>query len=100
MGGWDEERWYALFQIALLRERQKAAGGIIRDAYLAAYAARPQRAEPLCELARYLREQGEYALATLFALQASQIPQPTDILFVDTQVYVWRALDELAVSAF
>jgi len=100
MGGWDEERWYALFQIAVLRERQQAADSIVRDAYLAAYAARPQRAEPLCELARRHREHGEYALATLFALQASQIPQPADILFVDTQVYAWRALDELAVSAF
>ncbi|QXL85871.1 glycosyltransferase [Comamonas sp. NLF-1-9] len=100
MGGWDEERWYALFQIALLHERQQAASSIVREAYLAAYAARPQRAEPLCELARHCREHGEYALAALFALQASQIPQPPDILFVDTQVYAWRALDELAVSAF
>jgi hypothetical protein len=100
MGGWDEERWYALFQIAVLHERNQAPAATVREAHLAAYAARPQRAEPLCELARYHRERGEHALATLFALQASQIPQPADILFVDTQVYAWRALDELAVSAF
>ena len=101
MGGWEEERWYALFQAAVLQERQQAPAPAVRDAYLAAYAARPQRAEPLCELARYHRERAEYALATMFALQATQIPQPTaDILFVDTQVYAWRALDELAVSAF
>ena len=100
MGGWEEERWYALFQIAVLHERNQAPTATVRDAYLAAYAARPQRAEPLCELARYHRERGEHALATVFALQASQIAQPADILFVDTQVYAWRALDELAVSAF
>jgi len=100
MGGWDEERWYALFQIAVLQERKQAPVATVREAYLAAYAARPQRAEPLCELARYHRERTEHALATVFALQASQIPQPPDILFVDTQVYAWRALDELVVSAF
>lgn len=100
MGGWDEECWYALFQVAVLHERLQAPAATVRDAYLAAYAARPQRAEPLCELARHLRERGEYALATVYALQATQIAQPPDILFVDTQVYGWRALDELAVSAF
>jgi hypothetical protein len=100
MGGWEEERWYAQFQIAVLLERQQATVSLVRDAYLAAYAARPQRAEPLCELARYCREHADHALAALFALQASQIPQPADILFVDTQVYAWRALDELAVNAF
>lgn len=101
MGGWEEERWYAMFQIAVLHERKQAPAATVREAYLAAYAARPQRAEPLCELARYHRERGDHALAALFALQASNIPQPAaDILFVDTQVYAWRALDELAVSAF
>lgn len=100
MGGWEEEQWYALFQIAVLHERNHASPQQVREAYLAAYAARPQRAEPLCELARYHRERADYALATVFALQAAQIPQPADILFVDTQVYAWRALDELAVSAF
>ena len=100
MAGWDEECWYALFQVAVLQERLQASSSTVREAYLAAYATRPQRAEPLCELARYLRERGEYALAALYALQATQIPQPPDILFVDTQVYAWRALDELAVSAF
>lgn len=100
MGGWDEEQWYARFQIAVLLERRQAPPETVRDAYLNAYAARPSRAEPLCELARFHRERGEYALATVFALQASHIPLPADSLFVDTQVYAWRALDELAVSAF
>lgn len=100
MGGWEEERWYALFQIAVLTERQQAPSHEVREAYLAAHAARPHRAEPLCELARYHRERSEHALAAVYALAASQLPQPPDILFVDTQVYSWRALDELAVSAF
>lgn len=100
MDGWEEERWYAMFQIAVLSERSGAAAGEVRDAYLAAYARRPQRAEPLCELARFHRERGEHALAHLYAQQAARLPQPADTLFVDAGVYAWRALDELAVSAF
>ncbi|MBF5004835.1 glycosyltransferase [Diaphorobacter caeni] len=100
MGGWEEERWFAQFQVAKLLERTGAAAEVVREAYLATYAARPQRAEPLCELARFCRERGEHALGALFALQASQMEMPTDILFVDASVYRWRALDELAVNAF
>ncbi len=101
MGGWEEERWFAQFQAAKLLERTGAAPQAVREAYLATYAARPGRAEPLFELARFHRERKEFALAALFALQASQMPLPAgDILFVDAAVYRWRALDELAVSAF
>jgi tetratricopeptide (TPR) repeat protein len=100
MGGWDEERWYCLFEVAMLLERLAAPRQEVREAYLAAYAARPSRAEPLYELARYLRTGGDHALAHLFALRAAAIPLPSDLLFVNTAVYSWRALDELASSAF
>ena len=100
LGGWEEERWFAQFQAAALLERTGAAPEAVRAAYLAAYAARPQRAEPLCALARQCRERKDFALGALFALQASRIPMPTDILFVDAEVYRWRALDELAVNAY
>lgn len=100
MGGWAEECWFSLFQVAVLLERLAAPPAEVRDAYLAAYAARPSRAEPLCELARYLRLRGEHALAHLFATRAAAMPQPDDLLFVDTAVYTWRALDEVGASAW
>ncbi|WP_420998361.1 glycosyltransferase [Cupriavidus sp. 30B13] len=105
LAGWDEERWFALFQIGALTERlaasdATAAAGAVRDAYLAAYQARPTRAEPLCELARWHRLRGEFALAHLYAQQAAALAVPPDSLFVDTSVYAWRALDELVVSAY
>ncbi len=100
MGGWDEECWFAVFQVAVLTERMQAPPHEVRDAYLAAYAQRPARAEPLCELARYHRLRSEFALAHLYAQQAARMPRPADILFVDAGVYAWRSLDELAVSAF
>ena len=44
---------------------------------------------------------GRVRAAYLFAKEAATIPVPAqDILFIDTNVYKWMALDELAASAF
>lgn len=100
LGGFAEECWYSAFQIAILHERLKSPQAQVHHAYLKAYSMRPTRAEPLCELARYLRLHGEKALAHLYAFRAAQINRPEDILFVDGAVYAWRALDELASIAW
>jgi tetratricopeptide (TPR) repeat protein len=100
MAGWEEEVWYSLFQVAVLLERQGGDFAPALAAYLAAYQARPTRAEPLCELARHFRQVNQYATAYLFASHAATMTRPNDILFLDHTVYDWRALDELAVSAF
>jgi tetratricopeptide (TPR) repeat protein len=100
MGGWEEERWFCLLQIAVLLEASSAARKDVIDAYLGAWEARPQRAEPLGRLARYHRLRSEFTLARLFAAQAAAIARPADILFLDDSVYAWRALDELSVSAY
>ena len=98
--GWDEERWFSAFQVAVLCERLQQPAAEVQQAYLAAYAMRPSRAEPLCELARYLRQRGEHAMASLYAARAAAMALPQDVLFVDASVYAWRALDELASSAW
>ena len=98
--GWAEETWYAAFQVAVLMERLQRSSTDVQQAYLRAYALRPRRAEPLYELSRYLRLHGHMALAHLYALRASRIKKTEDLLFVDASVYEWRALDELASSAW
>lgn len=101
MPGWEEENWFALFQAACLAEALKRPWAEVTDRYLAAFQARPQRAEPLVELARGERERNQLPRAFVFALAASQIPRPpSDILFVDESCYGWRAMDELAVAAY
>jgi hypothetical protein len=46
------------------------------------------------------RNDKRYQLGYLFAERAAQIPLPeSDVLFVNADVYQWRALDELAVCA-
>lgn len=100
MGGWEEEVWYALFQVACLLERRGAADAEVIDAYLASWDARPTRAESLCELARFLRLRGRHASALVHARAAARMPPPDDLLFVDLSVYRWRARDEWAVAAW
>lgn len=99
MGGWAEEQWYAAFQIAVLHERMDHQAKAV-DAYLRAFALRPSRAEPLCELARFYRERALYPLGHLFARRAMEISKPPDILFIDESVYSWRILDEFSICAF
>ncbi len=102
-GGWEEERWYALFQQAVVLERIAAAAQAdnseVPAAYLAAWQARPSRIEPLVELARYYRQRQQYHLAFIYAQHAASLPMTGDILFVDAAAYQWRALDELSIAA-
>ena len=84
----------------MLAERLGHAPADICASYLRAFQARPTRAEPLVELARYHRLRGEHALAFIYAQHAASLPRPSDGLFVDEAAYAWRALDEVAIAAF
>jgi len=100
IGGWVEETWYALYQIAVLSERLQLDESVVIGRYLQAYQFRPQRAEPLGQLARYCRLRQQYALAHLFAAKAITLPRPSDLLFIDESKYRWRCLDEYAVASY
>jgi tetratricopeptide (TPR) repeat protein len=99
MKGWEEEGWYALYQVALLEERLGFDPALVAFSYLLAYQRRPARAEPLVRLARFHRLRKEFELALLYARRAAALPRPPDLLFVDDATYAWSALDELAVAA-
>lgn len=100
MGGWDEERWYALFQVAVLKELLGHPAVDVCDAYLNAFSLRPSRAEPLVSLARYYRLSENYGRAFVYAKAARGVPVPNDLLFLEVGSYTWRPLDELAVAAY
>lgn len=100
MGGWIEETWYSLYSAARLAEALGHGAADVVHRYLQAYECRPQRAETLSALARYLRLQQQYALGRLFAERAMNTPMTDDILFVDRADYLWRAADEYAVCSY
>ena len=100
MGGWEEEVFWSLYRVAQAMERAGEPWPQVQDAYLQAWSHRPTRAEPLHAIALHYRINGNHALGHLFAERAASIPLPAaDGLFVLTDVYRWRALDEQAVCA-
>lgn len=97
--GWDEERWYSMYQLAVMLEKSGAEVEIVADGYLRAYEYRPSRAEPLYQLAKMLRDKRRYALALLYIERALKISYPPDILFIEKPVYDYLALFEYAICA-
>ena len=100
LGGWVEEVYYSLLQVAKLKAQLNYPLDEVQQAFLAAYEYRPQRAESLYFLARYLRLNNRIKLAYIYAMAAISIPLSTDKLFVNYPIYEWKAKDELAVSAY
>jgi len=101
MGGYAEEVFYSLLQRARCLERLGRTSDEVAGAYLACWQSRPTRAEPLYELAQKCRLESNYDLAYLFASRAARVAYPDeDLLFVAADVYRWRIVDELSISAF
>jgi glycosyltransferase involved in cell wall biosynthesis len=101
MDGWAEEGFVAHLSAARLAEALERPQAEVMDRYLRAHESRPSRAEALGDLARLCRVNGgRWPLAYMFARQAARIPYPSDHMRVESSWYDWRALDELAVSAY
>jgi len=101
MGGWGEEVFYA----KLSRARAAKAAGRpwceVLVMHLDAHASAPQRAEPLFDVAMHYDAEGNHALALLFARRAYELPLPAqDILFIEHEVYEWRAADLVGAHAY
>lgn len=99
VGGWDEEVWYAKYSIAQCYAQIGDEANFIK-ASLEAYEFRPSRGEPLKMLAQFYRTVGKNELSVLVAQVLSQIPYPTDELFVERDVYDYGAAYEIAISGF
>ena len=99
MGGWDEEVFYSMYQVGMLTAVGDWERGV--DLLLAAWEARPTRAEPLYDLAAGMRQRGRNQAAYLFAARGIEIPEPEgDSLFVNTWVYRWGLRFEHSVAAY
>lgn len=101
LGGWSEETWFSRYQIALLRERLERPWPEVQQAYLAAFAAAPDRAEPLFRIGLHHQAQRDHAVAQLFFAHAMTLPPPAlDRLFVERPLYDYLLPVEHAVAAY
>jgi glycosyltransferase involved in cell wall biosynthesis len=103
MGGWHEEIFFSL----LTKGRALSSLGPLgkeaaRDCFLKAHSLCPHRAEPLFDLASlYAGETEDHALVVLFARRAMELPLPSrDVLFLDEDVYQWKAADLVGTHAY
>ena len=96
--GWDEEVFYAQFQLGTLLARVDWEAGA--RALLDAWQRRPTRAEPLYELARGWRSRGRHDLAFQYASRGLELPYPTDLLFVHREPYEYGLRFERAIAAY
>lgn len=101
MGGWHEEAFYSVFRVAICKMLQEKPWPECQDTLLQAWNTKPDRAEPLYQLAKIHRLNGNPRLAWMFAKMATGIQYPTnDILFIDDSIYNWMILDEFASTAY
>jgi len=102
MGGWEEEAYYSLYRVAMIRAILERPWMEIQQAFLDAYDFRPIRAEPLYQIARLYREvHKKPRLGFIFARMALEIPYPQqDILFISEDVYKYQVLDEVGACAY
>ena len=100
-GGWEEEVFYSMYRIGICNCILERPWTEIQDAFLQAWSYRPCRAEPLWQLARLYRQNGNPRLGYLFAKQGLSLDFPEqDILFIAHDIWDWQLLDEIAADAF
>lgn len=99
MGGWEEELFYSRFQVGALSARAGRREQAIA-ALLEAWDGRPQRVEPLYELAWMFRVREQHRAAHMVSERGLRTPVPDDILFVHRWMYDWGLEFEYSIAAY
>ena len=99
MGGWDEEIHSAMMNMAFCEKDSLNFPGFV-ETMIQAHNARPQRAEPLYELAKAYRERNQQRAGLLFAKAGVNIKRPNDMLFVNDYVYKHGLRYEYSILGF
>ncbi len=100
MRGWDQEVFWSLLQIALLKEELGHEENEVINAYKAAYRYRPNRVEPLYFAMLYHWKHGNFAEGYRIGKLALGLKKTTDTLFVDHGIYDYYFLLYYSLCAY
>ena len=100
MGGWDQEVFWSMLQIGLLKESLAREPNEIIDSYKKAHAYRPTRLEPLYYLARYERKLNHHAESYQASSKGLTLKKPNDLLFVENWIQDYGMLLEYSISSY
>lgn len=100
MGGWIEEQYMSLLEVAKLTEVLSNNINDVENAYLAAFNLYPIRVEALSYLCTYCRKHNLFQKAYFYSKVGCTVSKPDSALFSETSCYDWKIKDELAVAAY
>lgn len=101
MGGWDEEIYYSLLQIPLLKERIGTySKNEIKEDLLRAFFARSSRIESLYHLSRICNEEKSWYQAIHYCNLANRIPRSKDKLFCDNSIYNYKLEEQAGITLY
>jgi len=100
LGYSQDEVFYSLYVAAQLKEQLALPEQDVIDAYLEACGAMPTRAEALHGASRFCRLKGRYEEGFQLARQGLAVGRPANGLFIESWIYDYGLLDELAVNGY
>jgi glycosyltransferase involved in cell wall biosynthesis len=101
MGGWQDEVWYSLYQIARLESQRSTPWPEVLAAYLAAVQCLPGRVEPFYWIAMHYQAAKEFHVAQGFFEWGLTCPGPgATNLFVEQAIYDYLLELEYAVCCY
>lgn len=100
MGGYFDEVFEAKLRVGRMKEKLGRPWGEVQQAYLEAFAHDPRRAEPLMAISDHWYDAEIHAVSRVFAMAAAQMPKPPTDLFLEEDIYVWKAADRAAISSY
>lgn len=98
-GGSPEEIYWSLYCIAKIQESLSEPKSTLIGSLCKAHQFRPERVEPLYELANIFSVKGFWLLTWLLSKHALPSPLSTDLLHVEKWIYDWGMLLHYAVSS-
>ncbi len=100
MGGWEEEVYWSMVQIAALHQNLNHPINTILKSYYDAYIFRPSRPEALYMLTRLYREHEMYQAGYEAAKKMFAMPRTQDVLMVKHWMHDYGTLLEYSVCAY